>query len=373
MVAPPAARDEDVPLGVARVGRGDPHGGDMPGRQGRARRFVLHRVCRRGGSVRRPFRKPSSPGRVRYPAQDPARAEDHVRDHVRDPSQDQLRLAFRTLAACGYRWSSGNGRSGCTRASRSARRMPSRRWRMRAGSRLPGRCTMPWNGCSTLRAGKALLRSLADWRRAAGPRLRATRSPRSPRRWTFGSRKQRRSLGTGCLRTASRRLRPVLVRTAIGSPIRRWSSRLRTEPRSPGRRTAGGRRITEAIAEARGGRTRWLHHQLRLARIRLLRLRRDPRDRAEPGSRRCASGARRRCAGFCRSGLITLLERAFQQVMHARIHAAIGPCCRDPCSGPRTILTPAPIAELRPMLIRYLRAGLRAPVLQWNDQVGTVR
>ena len=104
-----------------------------------------------------------------------------------------------------------------------------------------------------------------------------------------------------------------------------------------------------------------------------LRLPRDSLVCAETVTARLRSEACRRCAPFCCSGLVTLLEDAFQQVTHALIHAAIRPCSTDARRGSLMRVIRAPIAELRAPLIQCSCRGSCTPVVPWNDQVATVR
>ena len=193
------------------------------------------------------------------------------------------------------------------RAFPPARRMRSRRWRLRAVFRLPGRCTMPWNGCSRSRAGKALSRSPADSFRQFRARPAAIRSPRSPKRWIFACRTPGRNLRSRLAGTVPRCLVPEPMASAIGSPIRRRSSCSRPKARSracrAARMTPRSRPTAEVIAKARRERIRRPYHPPLLLRTQCLRLRGDRRGRA--GS--CAPGL---CLGGVRALCAVLLQRA---------------------------------------------------------------
>ena len=219
------------------------------------------------------------------------------------------------------------------RAFPPARRTRSRGWRLRAVFRLPGRSTMPWNGCSRSRAGKALSRSPAGSFRQSRARPGAIRSSRSPKLWTFACRIPGRNLRNRLAGTVPRRLVPEPMGTAIGSRIRRRSSCSRPKARSRARRALRrmlrSRMTVEVIAEACRKRIRRPHHLPLLLRTQRLRLQGDRRGRAGPCAPGGASCARRSCAVFSCSGLITLLEHAFQQVMHALIHDVIRWCSTD--------------------------------------------
>ena len=234
MVALPAARDEDVALRVARVGGGDPHGGDVAGRQGCAGRFggvhstlSLQRECTDPVPESVVFR-----GGARRRAQDfAARRGSRARSVLRMTAARSVAGIGSAIGGCGsprvrLPHADTDGRQGAEgpgacEHSRRARRTPSRRW---------PRCER----CSAVaRAVHYAVERLLEVARREGARRGCRRAgvPESPQGAAGGrfGRRGRRSAGPSRAGIPGRNLRAPAPRNGVPVlalvPERRMGSR----------------------------------------------------------------------------------------------------------------------------------------------------